>query len=328
MITGRMTNSGNGDTTRGWDTYWKGARDAEAFTAGGVGHPGFASFWDGVLLDFLDSHADAKILDIASGSGAILDRLGNLSEQSLRNVTCVDISAAAVAGLTDRYPDIRAIVADANSIPLKDGEFDLVTSQFGIEYAGRTAVDEALRLLAADGTLILLLHIESGGIYRECAEALDAVSRMDASGFIDRALRFFDAGFAAVRGGDRLPYERAGAELNPSIRNVESILSDFGQHVAGGTIFNLYSHVQQIHGRIQYYDPEDVLGWLRTMRDELSQYAARMQSMCKAALDKKEFALLCENFESHGLNIAQAGPLTFDGSNLPMAWVLNATRAV
>ena len=181
-------------------------------------HPAITAFWDESLPRFL-SREDLRVLDIATGSGAVVDSLFRNATDTPPEVTCVDISAAAVESVSKRYPSVASVVTDARDIPLEDAGFDLVTSQFGIEYAGPDAFDEASRLLAPEGTLLMLMHIQPGVIYKECWTSLDAVRRIKRSKFLPLALDFFEAGFAAVRGADRAPYEKAGVALNPALRN-------------------------------------------------------------------------------------------------------------
>ena len=254
-------------STQGWNTYWQGASSsAQAFTSGGASNPGFPLFWSTPLDDFLSARPNARILDIATGSGAVIESLSQLANTRLENVSCVDISEAAIDGVQRRFPGIIGVVADANSIPLETGQYDLVTSQFGIEYAGPAAIDEAVRLLAPDGSLIFLMHIHDGVLYRECSAAIDALRRTQQCGFIQLARDFFELGFAAVRGADRAAYDDAGLKLNPAIQELEAIISDHGQHVAGDMIEYLLTTVQTIHKRIQYHEPDEVLDWRRLTR--------------------------------------------------------------
>lgn len=322
-----MNKPNDSQPMHGWDAYWKGTRDAEAYASGGVSHPIVASFWDNTLSELLGTRESSKILDIATGSGAVVERLTQQSDTQNCEVTCVDISDAAIDVVRRRFPNIVGIVADAKSIPLDSGQYDLVTSQFGIEYAGVAAIDEASRLLALDGSLILMMHIQPGVIFRECATALDAIRHTQKSGFVPLSLRFFEAGFAAVRGADRAPYDQAALQFNPAIQEIESVLSKHGEHVAGDTIAKLYSDVQQIHSRLQYYEPNDVLAWLRTMDNELSEYAERMASMCNAAIDNKSFDKMCENLRGQGFDIVTAEPLVATDDELPIAWILRAIRS-
>ena len=310
----------------GWDTYWKGTRDADSYASGGERHPAITAFWDDTLGQYLAAE-NLRVLDIATGSGAVVESLFRNAGNSEPDITCVDISAAAIDNVCRRYPSVTPIVADARSIPLDDSGYGLITSQFGIEYAGHDALDEAARLLAPSGSLVVLMHIRPGIIYKECWASLDAVRRLQKSGFVPLALEFFAAGFTAVRGGDRAPYDKAGVALNPSLRKVERIMADHGEDVAGGTVAKLYADVERMHTRIHQYEPAEVIAWLRAMQIEFEAYEARMDSMCNAATDKKTFRELRQRLESHGLSIAQGKPLKPARSSLPVAWVLRATRA-
>lgn len=321
-----MTNPKIGQSPQGWDTYWQGAKDSHALTAGGASHPFFLRFWKQTLEESFEGRDQVRLLDIATGSGAVLECLDSLDFSGAKSVSCVDISDAAISGVQERFPEITGIVADARSIPLPSGTFDVVTSQFGIEYAGLAAIDEAVRLLAPGGDLNLLLHIRSGAIYLECSVALDAIRKTRKSEFTERATSFFEAGFAAVKGEDKQRYEQAGLELNPAILAIESLISRYGPGVAGGTVATLYDGVKRIHGRIQYYDPEEVLNWLRKMNEELAAYEERMASMCNAALDDAAFDNQCEKLRKSGFTINCSEPLRVQEGEMPFAWILKATK--
>ena len=322
-----MKKPGNPSEAQGWDTYWQGTRDGDSYASDGERHPAITAFWSETLGELLASGgAGLRILDIATGSGAVVESLFQHGAETSMNITCVDISEAAIDSVRKRFPAITGIVADARSIPLENSAYDLVTSQFGVEYAGPKALDEAARLLAPGGALALLMHIRPGVIYGECAANLDAVRRTQQSKFVERSLRFFEAGFAAVRGADREPYEKAGLALNPAIRQLESVLSDHGEGVAGGAISKLYTDVQRMHMRIQNYDPTEVIAWLQAMSVELDAYAERMASMCEAASDKKAFRALRQRLNEHGLTVVTGESLVPAGGSLPVAWILVATR--
>jgi len=319
-------NPDNEQLTAGWNTYWEGASGSQAFASGGVSNPGFAAFWSDALAEFFAARPGSKTLDIATGSGAVVESLSLAPGAKLENVSCVDIAKAAVDGVKDRFPDIQGIVADANLIPLESGEFDLITSQLGIEYAGPGAIDEAVRLLAPGGHMIFLLHFHSGALHQNCLATIAALSRVRRSNFFALTEAFLSAGFAAVRGEDRALYDDAAKQMNPVIKELESIMSEHGETVADGTIDYLYSTLQKIHSRIQYYEPEETLNWLSTMDVELAKYQERMQSMNNCALNKAAIEGIRTILINKGLSPSQAEPLLFEGDPLPYAWALQASK--
>lgn len=318
----------NGRPARGWNAYWQGAADARAYTPSEIRHSAFPTFWSTALGEFIVAHPDAQILDIGTGSGAVIRYLSRVPEAKLGNVSCVDVAQGAINAVQRQFPDVNGVVADATSIPFETGRFSLITSQFGIEYAGPAAIDEALRLLGAGGSLLFLLHIRPGELYRECEAAIDALQRARQCGFVGLALDYFEKGFAAVRGADRAPYESAARLLNPAIGELEAIMTEHGEHVAGDMISYLHSTVQAMHKRIQHYDPGEALGWLRSMEEELAFHHERMESMRNASMSEDAFKQLCEKFNAEGLMVENAAPLVMKSDELPVAWVLHATRPV
>ena len=327
MKTTAMSEQGSSPTTNGWNTYWQGIRDSDNASAGGFGHAGFAALWTTAVTEFLAARGDSspRILDIGTGNGAVLEALGRVSATQFENVTCTDISAAAIDNVKQHFPGISGIVADAKNIPSEAGQFDLITSQFGIEYAGPEAIDEAVRLLSPGGSLFFLMHIQPGALHNECAAAVDALRRTRDARFIELTRDLFETGFAAVGGADRAPYEAAAKAMNPAIRELEAVLTEHGEHVAGDSIVTLHATVQNMHSRMQHYDPAEVFAWLDLMQSELAKHEARMTSMQQASLDSDSFKQTCERLENLGVKIERAQAAQVQGEKLPLAWLLQAT---
>jgi len=309
-----------------WDTYWQGTGDVGAYASGGVSHPGVLAFWDEFFHSVKRDYTEPEMIDLASGNGAVIERALAVYQNETAGFTCLDASESAIANIRSRFPQVKGMVANAGEIPFDNGRFDIVTSQFGVEYAGRDAIDEAARLLAAGGHLGLLLHNESGAIHQECLASLDAIVLLQKSHFLSYAHKMFDAGFKAVRGADRAPYETAAKQLAPAIEVLEGIMAEHGQGVAGDTIVRLYSDVAQIHQEMPDYEPDEVLGWLERMESELLAYAGRMTSMAGAAINSVSFKQICDGLVSQGFDLEHAAPLVVPDTDLPLAWALVATR--
>ena len=313
-------------TNGGWDSYWQGAGDTAAFSADGSIHPAMSGFWSEFFQSSKALFESPRIVDLASGNGALIAYAFDAFGENAANISCVDISEAAIDGIRERFPSVNTVVGDAARTGLHAGAFDIVTSQFGVEYAGSGAMEEAVRLLADNGRLALLLHHTGSSIHKDCEAGLDAARRVIESRFIPLATDFFSAGFEAVRGADRAPYEKAATLLNPAVQAVESVVEDHGPDVAAGIIANLYNTVKRMHQRIQNYEPSEVLDWLQNMGRQLEDYASRMSAMHAAALDEKAFDDLCSLVTAANCSIDQSGPLFAPGDQQPLAWALLASR--
>ena len=313
-------------TAESWDNYWHGAQHGAAFSSGGTSHPLVLSFWDAFFNTVKSQYDQPKIVDIASGNGAVVACAESAFDGSLGDFTCLDISDSAISMLAQRHTGVRGVVADAKAIPLASASYDVATSQFGIEYAGLEAIDEVARLVAPGGQLALLLHHAGGGIYKQCAASRNAIEKMQASRFIPGSIRMLEKGFAACRGADTAVYEAAGRELVPAVQAMESIMLQHGKHVADGTIARLYNDVKTINSRIQHYEPLEVLDWLKRMQGEVEAFLGRMVSMCNAAIDEKEFEQLQEKLREGGFDMRRNSALADRDKPVPLAWALIAKK--
>ncbi len=246
--------------------------------------------------------------------------------QQIDIITSIDISNSAIKNIKQRFQQINGIVSDAASIPFDDQSYDIVTSQYGVEYAGHQAIFEAARLVAKGGILSLILHIEAGIIHQDSLENLEAIKRLQASEFIPLTIKMFEAGFKAVDGSNRQSYEEAALNLAPAIKELEKIMTQFGQSIADSTIVRLYNDIGQIHQQIQAYDPSEVLNWLNKMDLEIHAYSERMCSMCHSTISQKKFEQIQENLIASGFSIESAKPLFVSDHEKPMAWILQAKK--
>lgn len=320
------SNSDSPQVISSWDTFWQGTGDAEAYAAGGVSHPSIIAFWDKFFQAAEQEFESPRMVDLASGNGALVERaLGQFGDHPI-SVHCVDVSESAIRNIKKRFPEIHGITGDLRNTELEQNSFEIVTSQFGVEYAGEDAILNALGLLAPGGFAVLMMHHEDGSIHRECELNLQAVQQVMDSEFLTLASEMFAAGFEAIKGADRGPYDAAALKLAPAVKALEEIMTEFGEDVADGTVASLYSDVGKIHSRIQHYDSGEVNNWLESMNTELEAYAIRMKSMAGAAIDKEQFAQLGEGAADLGLELLEAGPLYAPDEALPLAWVLLATK--
>jgi len=310
------------ETAKSWDAYWRNSGDIGAYSMGGAGHPAILAFWDEFFQAVKADYPLPKLIDIGSGNGAVVERAMAVFGNEPADFTCLDISEAAIANIHSRFPGVRGVRADARTIPLESGSFDIITSLFGVEYAGPEALNEAIRLLANGGRLALVLHHKSSSIQQESVASLDAVSRLQESRFISYAAELFKTGFEACRGADRAPYEEAARQLAPAVQELDAIMAEYGEHVAADSLANLYSGVNRMHQNIQRYEPHEVQDWLQRMNEELGAYAQRMSSMCASSIDAETFDRICSVLRGGDFSILRAEALTVPQHDDPLAWVL------
>lgn len=318
------TGSARTPIKQSWDAYWRGTRDAASYSCEGTDHPALKAFWQRVLAMPPPTPDQARVADIACGNGAVEESIYATLQPEPPELWCVDSSAAAIGALARRYQNARVIVADARALPFRSNQFSLVTSQFGVEYAGPDALPEIARLPTAGGRVALLLHNREGSIYRNCASSLQAIEALRNSGFIPVALAACERGFAALRSRHQ-DTATTPPELLRAFQAVEAIMMQHGQHVASNLVLRLYNDVARIQRDLRNYEPDEVLSWLRRMDAELPAYAGRMASMCAVSLDRDNFGHLCGELERRGYRMVLTDTWAVPGAQ-PLAWALIAER--
>lgn len=139
-----------------WTRYWAGGAAHSCATSYGEQYGGaIAGFWRRV---FDATPASARLLDVATGSGAIPRlwrswRPGDVWE-------AVDLATAVPPWASTPASGIHFHAGvHAEALPFPAAGFDLVTSQYGLEYCDHErALAEMLRVTAPGGRIALLMH--------------------------------------------------------------------------------------------------------------------------------------------------------------------------
>lgn len=150
---------GSASSAQAWSAYWSsGALHACATSFSGNYAGAIAAFWRGV---FGGMRGHKRMLDLATGNGALPQLAIELARDATLQIDAVDLADLFPerSGQTSRDAVRFHAGVALEALPFADGAFDLVTSQYGIEYARwPDALDEALRVCRTDGTFACVLH--------------------------------------------------------------------------------------------------------------------------------------------------------------------------
>jgi len=111
-------------------------------------------------LGLLDLPRDARILDLACGTG---EALHILRDAGFTNLVGSDVFADPELA---REPGMEVVQADSCAQPFPDGSFDAVVCMHSLHHLGglvriRKTAEEAIRILKPGGRLMLLDHYDS-----------------------------------------------------------------------------------------------------------------------------------------------------------------------
>lgn len=145
-----------------WTRYWK--TGAETSCAGSYDGPygrAIADFWREA---FLALGPDARVLDIGTGNGPLPRILLGLESRQDLHCDAVDIAEVAPAWVSALPQAAQGRVrfhsgCSAEQLPFADARFDLVISQWGMEYSDlQRAVPEILRTGKPGGAMRFIWH--------------------------------------------------------------------------------------------------------------------------------------------------------------------------
>lgn len=265
----------------GWRHFWK--HDCLAAcvpdnpaTAGQI-----AELWCRRFSALLDG---CRLLDVATGNGIVLAHAATAARAAGRRFELTGIDLAEID--PPRYvsaldPDlvsarfIGGVAAEA--LPFTAASFDVVASQYGLEYADvECALDEVTRVLAPGGSLIWLAHSESSAVVRQHRNQSLEVDFLLAPDGPVRAMRSFaeharqsrDAQAALRRLNESFARADVFCRANPHAGIVREVCGEFGRAAA----------------RSKSYAPGELARSVATAERRLVAHRDRIESLLAAVM--------------------------------------------
>lgn len=129
------------------------------------------------LLETVRLHADAHLLDVATGPGSLAAAARRFGARPIG----VDISPGMIALAGNAYPGIDFRVAEVEHLPFADGSFDGIVCNFGLGHfpCPESAMTECVRTLKPGGRIALSWWDDPGrqriqGLFREAVAEIGA----------------------------------------------------------------------------------------------------------------------------------------------------------
>jgi hypothetical protein len=308
-----------------WNEFWRSGSGAGCLQDSQA--KPLAAFWQDFLGRCFSSHfanaIQCRLVDLAAGQGAVIGHAHAIAA-SLRQplaAVAVDASLGALKGLQARLP-AAVVAADVTRVPFADHSFDLVVSQFGLEYGGLPAFEEAARLVAARGTLGAVIHLKDGAIHRENVASLEAIEVVRRVALFPVAKEYFLTEVQLRRGtGAARAFREVQGRLAAALERVSRVVAQEGEAVAGGTIHRMYSDVVHMSRNPSAFDTAEVVEWLERMSAEADAYAGRMSSMLSATIDDAALGLIQSRLTAQGLKLRSANRIAQNKRGF-MAWAV------
>lgn len=277
-----------GRRRKAWSAYWSAGPLHSCAGSFADNYEGpIAAFWREVFSALAPG---ARVLDLATGNGALPLLLWN----QRRDDATLHIDAVDLASLAPRWhapsthPNIVFHPGVAmEALPFEAASFDLVTSQFGFEYAAReAALAEVLRVARPGGGIALVMH-HAGSVLCEVArhEVAHARRLLAADGLLARA-RAVLPWFARARAGQP-PVGVAAADHDRAAYN--AALQALAAEAAAAAVPDLLLEAREhVHRQVAGVgaDPAPALQDLANYAEALDAAALRSEELIAHALDE------------------------------------------
>ena len=148
---------------------------------------GIHRVWKEKFIDWMNPQPEAKLIDVASGTGDIAKLFSHKTKNS-GQITCIEPNNKMLnqgKKKLKKYDNINWINAPAEKIPLKDNSFDYYSISYGIRNVSdiNAVLKEALRILKPGGRFMCLEFSKIDNemlnfIYKQYSKAIPFIGKL------------------------------------------------------------------------------------------------------------------------------------------------------
>ncbi len=320
-----------------WDRYWSyGNIHSFSQVSEGNYRGAIAKFWRTRLERLSEG---GRFLDVATGNGAVALLALETGDRRGRGLDVHGVDLADIApGSRVSVPELAASLSRirfrgrtaAESLPFDDASFDMVGSQFGVEYSDLSrSIPEIGRVLKPRGGFSAIMHHHDSVLLRSTREELAQLDFvLDEVKLYLRARNLLreltDGGRSA---GDR------GGKPSPKLEKKRRALGDamerIRQAAEASTSPNMLlgpaRYVHEIFGALERVPAKELLGWLDEARSRVNANRQRLMEMTRAARQESDLDDLREQLTKAGFTVVDLAPFYQDDGAL-LGWRVDAGK--
>ncbi|WP_339768947.1 class I SAM-dependent methyltransferase [uncultured Paraglaciecola sp.] len=308
--------------TNEWEKHWIKTSDTAAHASNAIHDRVTQHYWKSNLKSCILKNN--QVLDLASGRGALLDIVRSCqpfqTDHGMQYCS-VDLSKTALQKIKSVYPKSNVVRADCAKLPFPSNSFDLIMSQFGIEYAGLDAFFECSRVLKKSGKFMGISHYRHGALHIECVDNLEAVDFLSNIEFFRYAQLAFHA---KLTGDPDVQSKQLEMVFTDILSRLFHAVSEQPKLV-GGLLLRLYNDTSYMYKNWDRFEAVAIIQWLDNMEEELNNYRARMASMNESALDEASLDQALIAFKTKGFNKIIRREISINKHTQPFAWSIEVS---
>jgi len=307
----------------GWQSYWREDRLAACMPDDPVAADVIEAHW---YAFFSDLDSGTRVLDVATGNGVLLLWAARAAAGRGRRLRCVGVDLADIdpqrylARYRDELGDTHFLAnTPAESLPFDDASFDILVSQYGLEYADLEAgLDEAARVLKPGGTLRWLAHSGDSAIVAQGRGQLREIRMLLARrGPFARMQAFVEAQGVGAR------LKRATRDLTGALREAEAYCHE---HPEAQLLRQLCAGILDTANNLARYRPDDVTRWLEDNRLRLRAQGQRVGDLQEACLDAARLQRVRDRLDGGAWHSVECRSLESEPGGVVLGKLFHAVR--
>lgn len=250
-----------------------------------------------------------KVLDLCTGNASLL-RLAEKDMVNFSKVFYTGVDYASIA-TNDSFSELNNIEllfkVNIEQLPLADNSFDVVISNFGIEYSDLSkSLAEVSRLLSAQGNAIFICHFYDSVLIKNNSQELAMINKILQKDGVLTSLQGLTIALKHKSAYAKTPKSNEYLEAVKEAEHYRHLLNQQLDIVAN----NFAQAFQQSDflGFLKYLlsakvvDKESELAKFKT---DMTSHQTRLAEMVNAALSKEQIEQLASLFKAQGLLITK-----------------------
>ncbi len=294
-----------------WSTYWQSGVLTSLPMDFKQNYDGeLADFWRGIMAQ---NQGHTRILDLCTGNGAVailLQELATELEQSV-SITAVDASVIHPSMVARQFPEKGPIIERIEFIgqcPVEQmteqltGPFDLIVSQYGIEYCDTAGAAQAIQaLLLPKGRLVFVSHAPETDIHQYMRHEERIYQLLEDLGVFGLMMNFHQDRISANGFKNKLSQLLPTMHNDPTNRSKDLFMTWLGA----------LTQLSQMNNN-QLKEQKPRMGQFTQQYLDARARAADMLAVSDKLTENPQWYL---SFAEHGLELIDHGPILYQGKH-------------
>jgi ubiquinone/menaquinone biosynthesis C-methylase UbiE len=259
---------------------------------------------------FKSIKSKSNVLDLCTGNAALL----RLAEQDMDNFSAVNFTGVDYANVTasDKFTQLNNIEllfnVDIEQLPLENNTYDVVISNYGIEYSDLSkSLAEVSRVMSDKGYAIFTCHFYDSVLIKNNRQELMMINAMlEKNGVLETMQGLIDA----LNNKNIYSTIPSGKEYLQAVEEAEHYRHRLNEQLdVTANNFSQAFHQSNFLGFLKYLlspKTENKKHELKLFKEGMSSHQGRLSEMVNAALTKEQIEQLSSIFKVHGLYITKA----------------------